>query len=144
MLIGEHIHKMDGKRRVSLPAKFRKTMGKKVVITHGLDGCLFAYKTDEWQKISERLSELSMGRSGTRGFNRFMLAGASEVEIDSLGRILVPEYLADFAGLSEKVAIIGVHTRLEIWDEDKWSKYKKRIEKEADDLAETLGEIGMI
>lgn len=144
MLIGEHIHKLDEKRRVSLPAKFRKAMGKRVVITHGLDGCLSAYTTAEWQKISERLSELSMGRSNTRGFNRFMLSGATEVEIDSLGRILIPDYLANFAGLSEKVVIIGVHTRLEVWDEKKWKTYKKRIEGQADELAEKLGEIGMI
>jgi MraZ protein len=144
MLIGQYAHTIDDKKRVSLPAKFRKELGSKVVLTHGLDNCLFVYPTEEWAKVSEKLAGLSMGQADTRGFNRFMLAGAVEAEVDSLGRVLVPDFLRDFAGLKSKVAIIGVHSRIEIWNETAWSEYKSKIEKQADQLAEKLGEIGVI
>lgn len=144
MLIGEHKHVLDSKKRVSLPAKFRKEMGNEVVITHGLDSCLFIYTISEWEKVAERLSHMSMGAADSRSFNRFMLAGATLTEIDSIGRILVPEFLKDFAGLKDRVVVIGVHSRLEIWDEEKWKAYKGEIEKQADKLAEKLGEIGVI
>jgi MraZ protein len=144
MLIGQYAHTIDDKKRVSLPSKFRKELGGKVVLTHGLDNCLFVYPIKEWLKVSEKLAELSMGQADTRGFNRFMLAGAVEADVDALGRILVPDFLKDFAGLKSKVVIIGVHTRIEIWNEKVWGEYKSRIEKQADALAEKLGEIGVI
>ena len=144
MLIGEYTHTQDEKKRISLPIKFRKEMGKSVVITQGLDSCLFIYSAKEWEKISEKLGSLSFGQAGSRGLNRFMLAGASEVEVDSIGRILIPEYLRDFAKLSGKVVFAGIYNRVEVWDEASWNKYKKAIRTEADGLAEKLGEIGAI
>jgi len=143
MLIGEYQHSIDSKKRVSLPSKFRKVIGKKLVITRGLDNCLFLYPVKEWEKIGEKLGELGMGQAGTRGFNRFLLSGAVEAEVDKVGRILVPEYLAKFAGLKSKVIFAGVHNRIELWNEKSWQEYTKRIEKDADRLAEKLGEIGM-
>ena len=119
-------------------------MGNEVVITHGLDGCLFIYTLTEWSKIAEKLSQLSMGQADSRSFNRFMLSGATLTEIDSIGRILIPEFLKEFAKLGERVVIIGVHSRLEIWDEEKWKQYKGGIESQADKLAEKLGEVGVI
>ncbi|MBI5140517.1 MAG: division/cell wall cluster transcriptional repressor MraZ [Candidatus Vogelbacteria bacterium] len=144
MLIGEYKHTLDQKKRVSLPARLRKEMGDEVVITHGLDGSLFIYKVSEWEKVAEKLGGLSMGQADSRGFNRFMLAGATLVELDSVGRMLIPDFLKDFAGLKEKVVIIGVHSRLEIWDEDRWTAYKSKVTGEADKLAEKLGEVGAI
>jgi MraZ protein len=142
MLIGEYTHSIDDKNRMSLPIKFRKEVGKKVVITHGLDNCLFLYPLKEWQKISEKLANLSMGQSDSRGFNRFMLAGATEVDIDSVGRMLIPEHLKGFAGLSDAVVCAGVHNRIELWNKERWTEYKKKIVAEADALAQKLGEIG--
>ena len=144
MLIGEYRHTFDSKKRVALPAKFRKEIGKKVVITNGLDNCLFVYPVKEWQKVAEKLSALSFGQADTRGFNRFMLAGATETDVDSIGRVLVPDFLREFAGLDTKVVIVGIHSRLEIWDEKRWQNYTKKISKQADFLAEKLGEIGVI
>ena len=143
MLIGEYTHSLDPKKRLSLPAKFRSELGKKVVITRGLDNCLFVYPLKEWQRISKKIAELPLGQADTRGFNRFFLSGAVEVDIDSVGRILVPDFLKDFAGLGTKVVLAGIHDRVEIWDENVWSEYKKRIEKQGDALAEKLGEIGV-
>ena len=144
MLIGEYTHSQDEKKRISLPIKFRKEIGKTIVVTHGLDSCLFIYSMKEWQKISEKLGNLSIGQSDTRGFNRFILSGATEVEVDSIGRILIPEYLRDYAKLSGKVVFAGVHNRVEAWDEASWIEYKKGIRAEADRLAQKLGEIGAI
>lgn len=144
MLIGEYAHILDPKKRLSLPSKFRKELGGKIVITRGLDNCLFIYSLKEWKKISERLGELSIGQADTRGFNRFMLSGAVEVDIDAAGRILIPDFLKMFAGLKNKVVLAGIHTRVEVWDEKAWSAYKQRVEKQADALAEKLGEIGVI
>lgn len=144
MLIGEYIHTIDDKNRVSLPAKFRKELGKAVVITRGLDNCLFLYSQSEWTKIAEKLGTLGLGQSDSRGFNRFLLAGAVEADVDSIGRILIPDFLKSFAELGEKVVFAGVHSRLELWNEKRWSDYKRVIEKQADSLAEKLGDIGAI
>ena len=144
MLIGEYTHVVDEKNRVSLPSKFRAQMGKKLVITHGLDNCLFGYSMKEWAKISEKLASLSIGQADSRGFNRFMLAGAVEIDVDKAGRILIPEFLKKFAGLQEQVVFAGVHNRIEIWDEPKWRAYRQSVETQADAFAQKLGEIGMI
>ncbi len=144
MLIGEYTHTIDEKNRVSLPVRFRKEVGKKVVVTHGLDNCIFLYSMKEWNNVAEKLGGLGIGQSDTRGFNRFMLAGAVEVEVDSIGRILIPDFLKKFASLSEKVVFAGVHNRVELWNNTRWTEYKGRIEKQADKLAEKLGEIGAL
>ncbi len=144
MLIGEHRHTIDAKNRLSLPAKFRKEIGKKVVITYGLDNCLFVYPLKEWTRAAAGLAALSIGQASTRDFNRFMLGGAVETDVDAMGRILLPDFQREFAGLSTKVVVAGIHTRLEIWDEDRWKEYTGRIKKQADMLAEKLGEIGAI
>jgi MraZ protein len=144
MLIGEFKHTIDDKKRITLPKKLKDGLGKKVVVTHGLDNCLFLYTLSEWKKISEKLGSLGMGQADTRGFNRFMLAGASEINIDSVGRILIPEHLRDFAKIKSKVVFTGVHNRVEIWDDKVWDNYKTQVMKNADKMAENLGEIGAI
>lgn len=144
MLIGEHTHTLDTKKRLSLPAKFRKELGKKIILTRGLDTCVFVYSQKEWKEFSEKLGELSMGQADTRAFNRFLLGGAVETEIDSAGRILVPDFLKDFAGLDTKVVVAGISNRVELWDEKTWKSYQQRVERKADALAEKLGDIGMI
>lgn len=144
MLIGEYTHSIDAKKRLSLPSKWRKELGTTLVVTRGLDNCLFIYPLNEWQRISEKIGKLPLGQADTRGFNRFFLSGAVEVEVDSVGRILVPDFLKEFAGLTQKVVLAGIHDRVEMWDEKRWNEYKRRIEGQADALAEKLGEIGVL
>ena len=144
MLIGEHLHTLDPKKRLSLPAKFRKELGKKVVVTRGLDQCLFMYSLGAWREIMQRLEKLPVGQSNTRGITRFILAGATEAEVDEAGRILLPEYLKEFAGLKQSVVLAGVADRVEIWDEVLWQGYKTKIEKGAEGMAEALGDLGML
>ena len=145
MLIGEYTHTIDDKNRVSLPSKFRALMGKKIVLTPGLDQCLFAFTVKEWQRIAERLSEnASMLSADMRSFTRYMFGGASEVEVDSIGRVLVPDFLRDRALLKSKVVLIGVQNRVEIWNEKSWAEYKRGVEREANGLAEKLSGLGIM
>jgi MraZ protein len=148
MLIGEYTHTLDPKKRISLPAKFRKELGKTVVMTNGLDGCVFLYPLSTWKVVSEELASSRggshIGTANSRGFNRFMLGSAAEIDIDSAGRILVPDSLKEFAALKTKVVLAGVHNRVELWNEKTWVEYKKRIQKQADALADKLGQIGMV
>lgn len=144
MLIGEYVHTIDPKKRLSLPVKFRKELGKTVIVTRGLDQCLFIFSPASWKKLAHKFSGLSFGSSESRSFNRFMLSGAVEVDVDSAGRILLPEFLKVFAGLKSKVVLAGVNDRVEIWDEKRWNAYKAKIESQGDALAQKLGEIGVI
>lgn len=144
MLIGEYTHSIDDKNRISLPAKFRTEMGKKVVVTPGLDQCLWIFTLVEWKGIEEKLNSSSLLSADNRSFNRFMFAGAVEQEVDSVGRILIPDFLRDRAGLKNKVVVIGVSSRVEIWNEKTWCEYKKVVEKQADTLAEKLGQVGVL
>ena len=144
MLIGEYLHTLDGKKRISLPSKFRKEVGRKVVITRGLDACLFMFSQKAWEKIAEKVSNLPVGQADTRGMSRFLLAGAVETDVDSAGRILIPDFLKEFAGLKSRVILAGVSDRVEIWNEKTWEEYKRRIEKGADQMAQTLGDLGIL
>ncbi len=143
MFIGEYTHTVDDKKRISLPAKFRKELGSKVVVTRGLDNCLFLFPHKTWEGISKETAKLGMMQADTRGFSRFMFSGASEIEVDSIGRILVPDYLKGFADLKQSVVFAGVHDRIEIWNDKRWDTYKKKIESQADMMAEKLGSVGI-
>ncbi len=146
MIIGTYFHTIDDKNRISLPSKFRKEMGRKVVVTSGLDSCLFVFTATEWEKISERLSgdQASMFKADNRSLNRYLLGMAVEIEVDKSGRMLIPDHLRKRAGLAEKVVFLGVKNRAELWDESAWQKYAKDMEARADVLAEKYGEAGMI
>jgi MraZ protein len=143
MLIGQYEHTIDIKKRLALPAKFRGELGDKVIITRGVDGCLFVYTQESWQKESEKWSSLTISQSEARSFARMMLAGAMEVALDKLGRILIPDYLKEYAGLKKEVVICGLSNRLEIWDDQKWEKYKKEAEKGVDEIVSKLGPLGI-
>lgn len=143
MFIGEYQHSIDPKKRLALPSKFRKELGIKAVVTRGLDKCLFVYPVKTWKELAEKLGTLPMGESATRSFVRLMLAGAVDVDIDSQGRILLPEYLKDYAGLNRSVTVAGLFNRLEIWDEEKWKVYRNKAEENSDEVAEQLGKLGI-
>ncbi len=140
MFIGEYRHTFDAKNRISLPSKFRKELGTSVIVTRGLDHCLFLYTRASWKKEAARIALHSTGSAAGRGLSRLILAGASEADIDSAGRILIPDYLKTFAGLTSKTVIAGVSDRVEVWDENAWVKYTKGIERDADQFAEKLGD----
>ncbi len=143
MFIGEYQHLIDEKGRLAVPVKFRKRVGTGAVVTRGLDGCLFVFPMDEWKKLAEKLSSLPLSQSNSRAFARLMLAGAMDVEIDRQGRVVVPEYLRRYAKLGKDVVVAGLYSRIEIWDRAAWEKYKVRTEKDSNDIAEKMGELGI-
>ena len=144
MFIGEYEHTLDAKKRVSLPKQFRAGLGKKMILTRGLDNCLFVYPRGSWEKVAAKLDQLSFAQADTRGFNRFILSGAVEVEVDAAGRILIPDHQKEFAGLGKNVVFAGVSDRVEVWDSAKWKSYKSKIVAQADKMSEKLGEIGAL
>lgn len=143
MFIGEFHHNLDEKGRLAIPMKFRKALAKGAVVTRGLDKCLFVYTLSEWKKLADKLTELPMSQANSRAFSRLMLAGAMDVEFDGQGRVVLPPYLRDYAALGKEVVVAGLYNRLEIWDKAAWEKYKADTEKNSNDIAEKLGELGV-
>lgn len=143
MFIGEYTHNLDTKGRLAVPAKFRTQLKEGAVVTKGFDDCLFLYPKSEWEEMAAKLAKLPFSQSKARAVSRMMLAGAMEVEFDSQGRITLPEYLREFAGLNKKAVIAGLYDRLEIWDDQAWNKYKKSTEAGSSEIAEALGELGV-
>ncbi len=143
MLLGEFKHNLDTKGRVALPVKFRNKLGAGAIITRGLDHCLFVFAHKEWETLAQKLMALPLAQANSRAFSRLMLAGASDVEIDKQGRILIPDYLREYAGLKKETVITGLYNRMEIWDKEEWQKYKQKTETESDEIAEKLGELGI-
>lgn len=139
MFIGEYLHTLDPKNRISLPAKFRKELGRAVVMTRGLDHCLSVYPKKAWAMEAESRVVHAGGTAAARGLARLFLAGAMEAEVDAAGRVLIADHLKSFAGLKTKAVIVGVADRVEIWEEVAWQKYTRDIERDANAFAETLG-----
>jgi MraZ protein len=139
MFIGEYQHSIDTKGRMAVPVKFRHTLKKGAIVTRGLDNCLFVYTQQEWKKLVERISELGLAQQKSRAFARLMLAGAMDVQLDSQGRILIPEYLRRFAKIKKETIVAGLYNRLEIWDKSAWQKYQSATEKDSVKIAEELG-----
>ena len=136
MFLGEYLHTFDAKNRISLPSKFRAGLGRSIVITRGVDKCLYVFSKRAWIKEAARYAEQVNGSAAERGLARLFLAGSFEVDVDSGGRILVPENLKAYAGLSVKAVVAGVAGRVEIWEEDAWKAYTAGIERDAEALAE--------
>ncbi len=143
MFIGEYQHSIDEKGRLAVPVKFRNELAQGAVVTRGLDSSLFLFPKEEWDKLATKLANLPLGQSDTRAFARLMLAGAMDVELDKQGRVILPEYLRQYAGLGKNVVVAGLYTRMEIWDATKWEAYKKATEADAEHIAERLGDLGV-
>lgn len=142
MFIGEYSHSIDEKGRLSVPVKFRADLATGCILTRGLDGCLWVYTLEAWEKIAEDVTALPITQKAARSFSRFVLSGAMDLVLDKAGRINIPKYLNDYAGIKNKVVVTGMHNRLEIWAEEKWSKFKAEMEENSDEVAEGLENIG--
>jgi len=143
MLIGQYKHTIDAKKRLALPAKFRGELGDKVIITKGVENCLVIYTEKEWQIFSEKLGNMPISQTGARSFARIILAGAMEVTLDKLGRILIPDYLKEYAGFKKDVVVCGLSNRLEAWDLEAWDTYNKEAEKGVQEIVSQLGSLGI-
>jgi len=141
MFLGEYQHSLDSKGRIIVPAKFREELGASFIATKGLDNCLFVYPMDEWKTIEEKIRSLPFTRADVRSFARFFFSGASELEIDKQGRVLLPSNLRDYAMIEKEMVIIGVGSRVEIWANEKWAQYNQAAELSYEVIAENL--VGM-
>lgn len=141
MFYGEYQHTIDPKGRVIVPSRFRENLGEKFILTKGLDGCLFAYSPEEWTSLETKLRALPFTDKDVRAFIRFFFAGATECEVDKQGRILVPANLREYAKLDKDIVIIGVSTRVEIWDKEIWDKYNSDDNVSADEMEKKMSEL---
>lgn len=143
MLLGEYSHTLDLKGRVIIPSKFREDLGNSFIVTKGLDNSLFVYSKEEWQKFEEKLKALPMTNFATRNFVRFFFSGATECELDKQGRINLPQNLIEYASLNKDICIIGVSTRVEIWDMEKWNNYTSPENMDLDQIANQMSNLGI-
>lgn len=141
MFMGEYNHTIDVKGRVIIPSRFRESLGEEFVVTKGLDGCLFVYDNEEWNRFEEKLKALPLTNKDARKFVRFFLAGAAGVEVDKQGRILLPPNLREFAGLNKDVVLVGVASRVEIWSREKWED--TAAYEDMDEIAEHMSDLGL-
>lgn len=140
MFMGEYDHTIDGKGRLIVPAKFRDQLGDEFVVTKGLDGCLFIYDNTEWAKLEEKITNLPLSNQNARKFSRLLLAGATLCEVDKQGRILLPATLRKHAGLEKDVALVGVGSRIEIWNKAAWDEMN---EYDVDEMALNMEGLGI-
>ena len=139
MLLGEHEHTIDDKNRLTLPAKFRSAFAQGIVVTRGMDGCLYAYAKPQWEQlVSSRLATLDPLSQEGRRMHRFFFAGANEGELDKAGRVMLPAPLLQHAKLGREVVVAGVNDHVEIWDRAAWRRELEEVEGSAEDVAERL------
>lgn len=143
MFIGEYSHTIDEKGRLSVPVKFRGDFHGSIVVTRGLDHCLWLFPESAWRQLAERLAKLPLSQKKSRAFARLMLAGAWDSTLDTQGRVAVPEYLRTFANLGKHVTVAGLYSRLEVWNEDAWHTYRAATEAAGEDIAEGMAELGV-
>ena len=124
MLTGEYNDAIDAKGRVTIPQKYREDLGDHLYITKGLDGCLFVLSEQQWKEFESKIGDLPLSKA--RDLQRFFFSGACDVEPDKQGRVLIPQSLREYAGLSKDVTVIGAAVRAEIWDSARWAEYNAR------------------
>ena len=138
MLLGQYQHNLDEKNRLAIPAKLRRELNGSLIITRGLDKCLFVLTVNEWSKLIDKISNLPLGKKPARALARVMLAGDSEIILDKTGRAMIPEFLKNYAGIAKSAVIVGVNNRLEIWSQERWNEYDKLAEEKLSEMAESL------
>jgi MraZ protein len=143
LFYGEYQHTIDPKGRVIIPARFREELGEKFILTKGLDDCLFVYSSGEWCNLEAKLKTLPLSSKDARAFIRFFFSGATECELDKQGRALIPQNLREYAKLEKDIYIIGVSTRVEVWDRNKWENYSRDDNLSADKIAEKMEQLGI-
>mgnify|MGYP001274462370 CR=1 FL=1 len=138
MFLGEYQHTIDEKGRITIPAKFREALGTNFIITRGLDNWLFVYPREEWNQLEQRLKSLPSMAANARAFARLLFSGACECEWDKQGRVNVPSHLREYARLEKDCTVIGVSTRVEIWDKASWEEYSRKSQDSFNEIAEKL------
>ena len=143
MFLGEYAHTLDDRGRIAVPAKWRPELGEGLVVTRGLDRCLFLWPMDEWRTIADKLSQLSLMQTDARRIHRLLFSGATDTAPDRLGRILLPSFLRDYAELQDSVVLVGLLKRAEIWSQDNWITERSQAEEQSTQLADHLFNLGV-
>lgn len=143
MFIGQYFHHLEEKGRLSVPKKFRSQLASGAVISEGLDGCLFLYPKTAWEELINRLNALPLTKTDARSFIRSLSFKASEIDIDKLGRILIPDYLRDFAQINSDCVVAGAVDRIEIWSQEHYKSYTAQLNSRREEIAEKLSEVGI-
>jgi len=143
MFIGEYQHNLDDKGRIALPIKFRSQLAAGCVVTRGIDQCLSVYTLEEWKTLASKVANLPLAQANSRAFSRLVLSGAMDAVPDRQGRMVIPDYLRQYAKLGKEVVVVGLMNRLEVWAKDVWDKYKRESEESSSDIAEKLSELGV-
>ena len=141
MFMGEYHHNLDSKGRLIIPAKFRDEIGEKMVFTRGMEGCIFGYPIEEWQKIEAKLAKLPLTKRSARKFTHLFYSGAMESEFDKQGRVNLTMTLKEHAALIKECVIVGVSNRIEIWSAERWNDFSEEANENYDDIAEDLDDI---
>lgn len=141
MFMSQYNHTVDTKGRLIIPSKFREILGDEFVVTKGMDGCLFVYANEDWKVFEQKLTSLPITNKDARKFARFFLAGAAPVEVDKQGRILLPAHLREFAELDKDVVLVGVGSRIEIWNKDKWEE--NNVDDDMDAIGASMENLGL-
>ncbi|MFM1581789.1 division/cell wall cluster transcriptional repressor MraZ [Helcococcus bovis] len=141
MYIGEYTHSIDDKGRVIMPSKFREELGMKFYVTKGMEGCIFVYDEIEWKRLEEKTKNLKLTSKKARQFERLFYAPARELEFDKQGRFVIPQNLRDYACIEKEASIIGVSSRIEIWDKEKYEDYINGSEMDYDSITEDFEDL---
>lgn len=140
LFMGEYNHTIDAKGRLIIPSKFREALGEEFVISKGMDGCLFVYANEDWNAFEQKITTLPLINKDARQFARYFLSGATSVELDKQGRILLPANLRSFAELDKEVMLVGVGSRIEIWSKEKWGSINEDVD--MDDITASMADLG--
>lgn len=143
MFFGEYEHSVDEKGRLALPARFRPKLADGLVVTRGLDGCLFVYPIADWTRLAERISELPLTQTNARDFQRLMFSGAVDGQLDGQGRVGLPVYLREYGAIEREAVVIGVNTRIEIWSKARWTDQRAKVEQNSEFIAEQLANLNI-
>lgn len=134
MFLGEFVHVIDGKGRLTVPAKFRADLDTTLVVTRGIDRCLALYPIPQWEQLAAQVSELPLTDRQARAFRRLIFANASDVSPDGQGRILIPPRLREYASLDGEVVVVGLNTHIELWSPDAWNREREHVEGDEVDI----------
>jgi MraZ protein len=143
MFLGEYEHNMDDKGRLAVPARFREALGDGIVVTRGFERCLMGFPRARWDQLAQQVSALSLGQGDARNLRRLLFSGAADVQLDRQGRILIPQNLREYAGLSDQVIVAGLNTHFEIWSADRWGEVLDTLDVMGSAIAEQLASLGI-
>ena len=141
MFLGEYTHTLDDKGRLTLPARWREDLGDEVVITRGLDPCLFVFPKSKFEIIAREYDQLGLGKSDARALSRFLFAKATSDALDRQGRIIIPQSLREFAGINGEAVMAGANNRIEIWNVQRYQELNAELEANIGEMAERLADV---